>query len=85
MFKLESYLKILKPFQILRMDAEPFKGEDSIVLRLRASARKTKPSVKTTVVVCEITESIELVEQAYITPKKKKEEADKSQGNEHGQ
>ena len=67
------------------MDAEPFEGEDSIVLRSRASARKTKPSVKTPMVVCEIADSIELVEQAYITPKKKKEEADKSQENERGQ
>ena len=80
MFKLESYLKILKPFQILRMDAEPFEGEDSIVLRSRASARKTRPSVKTPMVICEIAYSIELVEQVTITPKKK-EVTDKPQEN----
>ena len=83
MFKLEMYLKLLKAFQISRMDSEPTEGEDSYELRSRglsASAKKTRPTVKTPVVICEIADSIEPVEQATITTKKM-EVTDKPQEN----
>ena len=60
MFKLETYLKTLNLFQTSRMDSEPTDGEDSYELRSRglsASAKKTRPTVKTPVVICEIADT----------------------------